>query len=202
MRLIVAPWIVRLITGVQARWVGGGPEAKQRIYYGNHTSNLDFLIIWSILPTDLRANTRPIAAHDYWTANPIRRFLAEKVFNAVLIERKKVSRSNNPLGLMNQALEGGASLIIFPEGTRKRGDEPGLMPFKSGLAHLVEKFPDVEVVPVFMHNMNRILPAGDILFVPLLCSVTVGAPLKMEPEEKRDAFLTRARLALESLEAL
>lgn len=200
MNLWLAPWICRAITGAQARWQSGLPEGRQRIYFANHTSNLDFLILWSLLPMQHRATTRPVAAQDYWTGGPVRRFLANKIFNAVLIERKNVTRANNPLDAMGRALEEGSSLILFPEGGRKRGDNPGVLPFKSGLYHLASKHPEVELIPVFIRNMNRILPAGEFLFVPLLCSVTFGTPFpRVEGEAKQD-FLRRAEVAVMEME--
>jgi len=200
MNLWLAPWICRVITGVQARWQGCEPNGKQRIYFANHTSNLDFVILWSLLPMEFRAQTRPVAAHDYWTGGPVRHFLASKVFNAVLIERKKVTKSKNPLVTMGAALEKGDSLIIFPEGGRRRGDGPGMMPFKSGLHHLAELHPEVELIPVYIRNMNRILPAGEFLFVPLMCSATFGKPLERIADESRESFLKRAEEAVRETE--
>jgi 1-acyl-sn-glycerol-3-phosphate acyltransferase len=200
MNLWLAPWICRFITGVQARWQGCVPDGRQRIYFANHTSNLDFLILWSLLPMEYRAQTRPVAAHDYWTGSPVRHFLADKVFNAVLIERKKVTRTNNPLVTMGQALEAGSSLIIFPEGGRKKTDAPGMLPFKSGLHHLATRHPGVELIPVYIRNMNRILPAGEVLFVPLICSATFGAPFHRVEGESKDDFLRRAEAAVKETE--
>lgn len=202
MNLWLAPWICRLVTGVQARWQGCVPGGRQRIYFANHTSNLDFLILWSLLPMEYRAATRPVAAHDYWTAGHLRFFLAEKVFNAVLIERKKVTKSNNPLITMGKALGEGSSLIVFPEGGRKKTDDPGLLPFKSGLFYLASKYPGVELIPVYIRNMNRILPAGEFLFVPLVCSVSFGSPLPRREGESKEEFLRRAEAAVRETEAL
>ena len=186
----------RLLTGGTARWRGCLPEPRQRIYFANHTSNLDFVLLWSALPTALRQRTRPVGAHDYWTT-PIRGYLAQNVFRAVLIERKRVTRANNPLMPMLNALADGDSLIIFPEGTRLPGDELG--EFKPGLHHLATARPDVELIPVFIENLNRVLPKGEILPVPMLCSVHFGEPVPFDVAEPKPAFLTRARAALNSL---
>jgi 1-acyl-sn-glycerol-3-phosphate acyltransferase len=202
MRLVAIPWLIRAVTGVQARWQGCAPSGVQRIYFANHASNLDFLMIWALLPAQYRLTTRPVAAHDYWTSNRFRNFLAQHVFNAVLIERKKVSKSNNPLEAMQTALDAGHSLIIFPEGSRKREEDVDLMPFKSGLYHLMQKNPLVELVPVYLHNMNRILPAGEFLFVPLLCSAAFGTPLEQKLNQGKQEFLQRAEQALRETEKL
>ena len=186
----------RFLTGGTPRWAGCLPEKKQRIYFANHTSNLDFVLLWSALPTTLRRCTRPVGAQDYWST-PIRSYFARKVFRAVLIERKQVTRANNPLTPMLNALAEGDSLIIFPEGTRLPGDELGA--FKPGLHYLASARPDVELIPVFIDNLNRVLPKGEILPVPMLCSVHFGEPLTFDATESKANFLNRARAALNHL---
>lgn len=185
---------VRILTGVRARWAGAEPSARQRIYFANHTSNLDAVVIWAALPGMLRASTRPVAAQDYWTKGVTRPYLARHVFNAVLIERKNITVKNNPLTPMLAALDAGSSLIIFPEGGRMANGEPGV--FKSGIFHLASKRPEVEFVPVWIDNVNRVLPKGEILPVPMLGSVTIGTPLTLAEGEAKDEFLARARAAV------
>jgi 1-acyl-sn-glycerol-3-phosphate acyltransferase len=200
---MIADWLaagVRLFTGVQARWIGCEPDATQRVYFANHTSNLDFLVLWSVLPKVARRKTRPVAASDYWKGGRLRFFLADHVFRGVLIERKKVTRSNNPMAQLVPVLQGGESLIIFPEGGRTTDTE--MRPFKSGLYHLAKAMPNVDLVPVYIDNANRVLPKGEFLPVPLVCSVHFGAPLRLIGDEPKDAFLTRARTAVEALAKL
>ena len=184
----------KLLTGARAHWVGCAPDGKLRIYFANHTSNLDFVLLWAALPRHIRVMTRPVAAHDYWTASPVRLAMAQRVFNAVLIERKKVTRANNPLEPMLAALGAGDSLIIFPEGGRMAGD--GIGEFRGGLFHLAKQVPDIECVPVFIENLNRVMPKGEFLPIPILCSVTFGTPLHPLTGETKPAFLARARAAL------
>ena len=173
----------RLFTGARAHWKGCAPDTRQRIYFANHTSNLDALVIWSILPAAVRERTRPVAARDYWTGGWIRPWLANEVFRAVLIERKKPTAHDNPLVDMLEAMGDRHSLILFPEGGRFPGPEPG--PFKGGLHHLAVQRPDVELVPCYIENMNRILPKGEFLPVPMLGGVTFGAPIRVEEGETK-----------------
>lgn len=196
--------LIRALTGVHARWIGVDPVREdgtvpQRVYFANHASNLDAPVIWSSLPTPLRKRTRPIAARDYWSRGAIRRYLALRVLNAVLIERMKVTKSNHPLVPMEAALDAGDSLIIFPEGTRLTDDdaEPGV--FKPGLYHLARKYPNVEFVPVHLENLSRILPKGEVILVPLLAAARFGAPVKLDEGEARQSFLDRARAAMIAL---
>ena len=184
----------RLLTGAQARWRGCAPEPRLRVYFANHSSNLDFVLVWAALPRLLRKVTRPVAAHDYWTANALRLAMAQRVFNAVLIERKRVTRENNPLAPMLAALRGGNSLIIFPEGGRMADGQLG--EFRAGIFHLSKEMPEAELVPVFIENLNRVMPKGEVLPIPILCSVTFGTPLRLAPDETKPAFLARARNAL------
>ena len=186
---------VRLMTSAKTTWVGSKPLPVQRIYFANHASNGDFVLIWSALPRALRSMTRPVAGADYWLKNAVQRFVATDVFGSVLIDRSCSAPAAEALERMADALRDGASLILFPEGTRNMTDAP-LLPFKSGLFHLAKRQPDVEIVPVWLSNTGRVLPKGEIVPVPLHCTVTFGAPLKLKPKEPKAAFLERASNAL------
>jgi 1-acyl-sn-glycerol-3-phosphate acyltransferase len=188
---------VRLFTGVQARWIGSTPDGERRIYFANHASNFDFLVLWSVLPEESRKRTRPVAASDYWRSGRIRLFLAESVFRGILIERKKVTRSNNPMDQLVPIVTNGESLIIFPEGGRTT--DPEMRPFKSGLYYLGKAVPEVDLVPVYIDNASRVLPKGELLPLPLLCTVIFGQPLRVQKNESKEAFLTRARTAVAGL---
>jgi 1-acyl-sn-glycerol-3-phosphate acyltransferase len=185
---------IRLLTGVQARWIGCAPTNVQRVYFANHSSHLDFILLWSVLPAALRKRTRPVAAKDYWARSAMRRFLIYRVFRGLLIERTGFHRDENPIAIMIEALDAGDSLILFPEGTRGRGGE--VQPFKAGLFHLAEERPGVELVPAFIDNAYRVMPKGAALPIPLLCSVAFGKPVHPEADEPKSEFLERSRQAL------
>lgn len=226
---------VRVLTGAQARWYGCPPKAEQRIYFANHQSHADLVLIWAALPHELRSITRPIAAKDYWTQSRFKRWITTEVFNAVYVDRMggKAPAATpapaappvaaalspletdtvpgtlvaapvvpdvpaaDPLEPLVAALQSGDSIIIFPEGTRGHADEP--QPFKSGLYTLACRFPDVVLVPAWINNVQRVMPKGEVVPVPILCSVTFGAPIRVEPGEERRPFLDRARLAVIAL---
>ncbi|GER19211.1 lysophospholipid acyltransferase family protein [Variovorax boronicumulans] len=271
--------IVRLLTGAQARWYGCPPKAEQRIYFANHQSHADLVMIWAALPEELRSITRPIAAHDYWANTPVKRWITTEVFNAVYVERAATGAAPvapppetppqapppaapiapaeriepsmepllpietaahapvaegpqeiqgqldlpappppvapppviepeapaaapeppaaDPLAPLIDALRSGDSIIIFPEGTRGHTGEP--QKFKSGLYALATMFPDVVLVPAWIDNVQRVMPKGEIVPVPILCSVTFGAPIRVEAGEERRPFLDRARAAVIAL---
>lgn len=187
--------LVRLLVGANARWQGCAPEPRQRIYFANHTSHLDTLVIAAALPADLRQRTRPVAAADYWGRSRFRRSLAVDCLGAVLVDRS-VRPVGDPLQPLVDVLDRGESLLLFPEGTRGQGE---IGAFRSGLFHLVRRFPAAEPVPVYLENLHRILPKGSPLIVPLICTLRFGAPCPLLPGETKAAFLARARAALAGL---
>ena len=190
-------FFVRLISGATTRWHGCGPSECQRVYFANHTSHLDAVVLWAALPPQVRLLARPVAARDYWQASALRRHLAQDIFNAVLIEREKISAHDNPVDHLVEALGEKHSLILFPEGGR--GPGPEVKPFKSGLFHLAKRRPQMELVPVLIDNLNRVLPKGEVLPVPLLSGITFGAPIRWKEGESKPDFLERARTAVVSL---
>jgi 1-acyl-sn-glycerol-3-phosphate acyltransferase len=184
--------LARLIAGGSVDWAER-PTPTPRVYYANHTSHLDFVLLWSYLPPDLRARTRPVAARDYWESSRIRRYFAGQVFRALLIDREG-PEARGAVGRMAECLSAGDSLILFPEGTRGSGDD--VAPFRTGLFHLAEATPAAELVPVAIENLNRILPKGEFLPVPMVSRVAFGPALRLKEDESKDEFLDRARAAL------
>jgi len=191
--LIVAA--TRLTVGGQGIWIGCGPSDRQRIYFANHSSHLDTILVWAAMPPELRRKVRPVAAADYWGKGRVQRHIALRVLNAVLIDRQ--TRSSDPLEPLKTALAAGDSLILFPEGTRGTGEMPSA--FKPGLYHLAKAFPRVELVPVFLDNLRRALPKGSLVPVPLSCVARFGVPIHLEEGEAKPNFLNRAREAVVAL---
>lgn len=198
--------LVKLLVGAQARWVTNAPsltdksapslydKSAQSIYFTNHSSHLDTLALWTALPAEIRAKTRPVAAKDYWGNGSIKRFIALKVLNCVLIDREQL---RDPLAPLLVALAAGDSLIIFPEGTRRTQAEPS--DFKGGLYHLAEAFPNVQLIPVYLDTLHRSMPKGSLLPVPLICTVRFGDVICLEQNERKKVFLSRARDAVIAL---
>lgn len=197
----LSSWVIvlgaRLLTGVRALWSGTAPRAEQTLYFANHTSHGDFVLLWATLPADLRSITRPVAAQDYWESSALRQFIGQDVFNSLMICRE-ITTGPNPVQQMTQALLAGDSLIMFPEGTRNTGDDV-LLPLKSGLFHLARACPQVRLVPVWIENLKRVLPKGSLVPIPLACSVRYGTPLVLADGEEKALFMARARAAMLAL---
>ena len=191
----------RLISGVNVRWADSESDPRQTVYFANHSSHLDFVVLWSALPAEIRARTRPVAAQDYWEKG-LRRAIAVNIFRAVLVARRQTAREDaaapgNPreaIEHMIEAMGSDHSLIIFPEGTRGTGEE--VAAFKSGLYYLAKQRLGLRLVPAYLNNLNRILPKGEFLPVPFISRLTFGPALTLEPEEPKPTFLARARDAL------
>ncbi|XTD83377.1 lysophospholipid acyltransferase family protein [Proteus vulgaris] len=216
--------ICRFLTGIRAKQTSPIAKDTPCIYYANHSSHLDGLVIWSCLTPNIRPYVHPVAAEDYWNKNRLRRYLSRRIFRAILIprhatkmnfteensqdekipnqimDRNTSSTSNkvNALAIMQDILDQGESLIIFPEGTRGNGES--IQDFKAGLWHLSRKNPNVQLVPIYLENLNRVLPKGSHLVVPVICSAIFGAPIASTHEnESKQEFLIRAKSALEEL---
>ena len=189
-------FVAKILSGATVRWVDCQPDTCQRVYFANHTSHLDALVLWASLPREIRTLTRPVAARDYWERGVVRPQMA-KMFNALLIDRKNIKVHQSPVDLMLREIGNRYSLIVFPEG--HRGGEAEMGEFKSGLYYLGKKRPDIELVPVYIDNLNRVLPRGEFLPVPLLSCITIGAPIWLEAGEPKADFLQRAREAVRRL---
>lgn len=189
----------RLLSGSSVRWIGCQPDTCQRVYFANHTSHLDAIVVWSALPGAVRQLTRPVAAKDYWDRGLVRRYMA-RTFNALLIDRTEIKVHQSPVDLMIREMGESGSLIVFPEGGRSVGEEIG--EFKSGLYYLCKKRPELEAVPVHIDNLNRVLPRGEVLPVPLLSCISFGPPMWLERGEPKAEFLRRAREAVRRLKEM
>jgi 1-acyl-sn-glycerol-3-phosphate acyltransferase len=204
--------VARILAGTSVFWTEGPPDERQRLYFANHTSHLDFVVLWSALPREARLRARPVAARDYWEKGALRRYLARNVFHAVLVDRlggqngpeeegaERAAAAKRTIDTLLSEIGDRDSLIVFPEGTRGPGRIPG--PFKSGLYHLCRARPDLEAMPVYLDNMNRILPKGESLPVPMLSRAIFGRAIRIRPEESKTGFLERARDAVLALERL
>jgi 1-acyl-sn-glycerol-3-phosphate acyltransferase len=184
---------VHMIAGAYPVWHKGMPNETQKIFFSNHTSHVDTLAILAALPRAWRKLIRPVAARDYWERGKAKIHIARNLLNVVLIERKREG-DGDPLEPVREALQLGYSIIIFPEGTRSADLLP--QAFKSGLYRLAMEFPNIDLCPIYLENLQRIMPKGAIWPVPLICKVHFGAMTTVGESESKNDFLTRARDAV------
>src|SRR5438132_180604 len=171
--LVLRPFMA-LFIGLRVQGREQLPRSDPFILIANHSSHLDTVSLLSLFPLQRLRRLRPVAAADYFQRNKVISGLSTTLFNILPIRRKGLTPDTNPLPLMEAALRAGQSLIIFPEGTRGSGGE--VAHFHSGAAHLIERCPDVPVVPAYLVNMGRSLPKGEWIPVPFFCEVRLGEP--------------------------
>jgi 1-acyl-sn-glycerol-3-phosphate acyltransferase len=191
--------LARWISGADVQWLWRPTETQPRVYFANHSSHLDALVLLAALPAPIRSVTHPVACQEYWQGSRLRSYLAGRVFGSVMIPRSQdaLFAGRAIFSSLLRELERGCSLILFPEGTRGNGVE--IADFKSGLYQLCRERAGLEAVPVYLDNLNRVLPKGRLLPAPSRSRVIFGSPLRLELGETRPDFLRRARHALQDL---
>ena len=193
-RHFLAVWIDKCLSALVILLTGAHSQplphlraraAAGRVFYANHNSHGDFMLIWVSLPRLLRRQLRPVAAADYWLKSPLRRFIALKVFNMVLVARQSGEPQAAVLQ-MAEAMDAGADLLIFPEGTRSKTGE--LQKAEAGVA-LIAAMTDAPIVPVAILNTHRIFSNGGL--IPQL-RIMYGEPITFDGDRKSkealDAF--------------
>ncbi len=161
----VKPFLV-LFIGLRVSGREHLPASDPFILVANHSSHLDTASLLALFPAARLRSIRPVAAADYFERTRFRAWVSRTFFNILPIARGRLTPETNPLPKMLAALEAGESLIVFPEGTRGGGDEVGH--FKSGIAHLVERAPQVPVVPAYLRNMGARAAEGGVGAGPAL----------------------------------
>src|SRR3546814_12279603 len=110
--------VARLLTGTRSLWIGCAPLNRQRIYFANHSSHGDFVLLWASLPPDLRRRTRPVAGADYWQSSALRRFVIHRLFNGVLVYRERSGPESNPLQPIDRKSAGEGKTVTLEIGVR------------------------------------------------------------------------------------
>lgn len=194
--LIVRP-LVLIVIGLNVRHRERIPAKGPAIIVSNHNSHLDTLVLMTLLPWSMLRLLRPVAAKDYFLRTPLLAWFALRIMHIIPLERQVVDRNQDPLAACSEALRNGEILILFPEGSRGNPEQMGT--FKTGIAHLAKRHPDVPITPVFLHGLGKALPKGEAVLVPFFCDVFVGKPLQWTGD--RQNFMTNLETAITSLAA-
>ncbi|HSB15263.1 MAG TPA: lysophospholipid acyltransferase family protein [Bryobacteraceae bacterium] len=193
---IVRP-LVLIVLGLNVRHLDRIPVKGPAIIVSNHNSHLDTLVLMTLLPRRLLRALRPVAATDYFLRDRLLAWFALTIMHIIPLERQAVERGQDPLASCSEALRNGELLILFPEGSRGKPEQMGS--FKTGIAHLAKRHPDVPITPVFLHGLGKALPKGEALLVPFFCDVFVGEPVQWTGD--RQSFMTTLETALNTLAA-
>lgn len=180
--VLVAYPVVLVMLGVNVRHRSRLPSVGPAVIAANHNSHLDTLVLLTLFPLHRVPQVRPVAAADYFLSNRLIAWFSLNVVGIIPIRRKRGHGGDDPLAACYAALERGEILLIFPEGSR--GEPERMTQLKSGIAYLAENYPQVPVIPVFMHGLGKAMPRGEWLPVPFFCDVFVGLPLKWHGDRK------------------
>lgn len=194
--LVVRPFLL-VVTGTNVRHAERLPKSGPAILVANHNSHLDTLVLLSLFPPAMLPKVRPAAAADYFLKSGPLAWFSSHMIGIIPVVRGGRVPGEDPLAPVSVALQEGAVVIFFPEGTR--GEPERFKEIKSGIYHLATRHPEVKIVPIFMHGLGKALPKGAFLPVPFFCDVFVGEPL--ERPEGKEAFLAGLKARFEALRA-
>jgi 1-acyl-sn-glycerol-3-phosphate acyltransferase len=187
--------IMLVLLGLNVRRREQLPTQGPAVLVANHNSHLDAVTLMTLFPLRMLPKLRPVAAQDYFFRNPLLKWFALHIIGILPLERKVKSKRAHPLAGINEAIDEGDILIIFPEGSR--GDPEQLGVFKAGIAHIAKKNPEVPVIPIFMHGLGKALPKGETLLIPFFLDVFVGEPIEWEND--KEAFMEKLSTRMRTL---
>ena len=166
---------------------------RPHIYMANHTSNFDIPVLQSCLPV-----------HFKWLAKselfkiPIFGF-AMKRAGYISIDRSDKESAIQSLQTAAKIIQSGASVIIFPEGTRSRNQN--VQPFKKG-GFVLAVDSGVPIVPVILHGTWKIMPKNQFFIEPGHVVVEIKKPIESSDytRETKDLLIGKIRtVIMESL---
>lgn len=147
------------------------PQGKACLFIGNHQGNFDVPIMLSQLPKPYgllsKIETQKIPLICQWM----------KLLHCVFVDRKDPRQSVTALNECAHLLSEGYSMIIFPEGTRSRGD--AMNEFKGGAFKIAFKA-GVPIVPMAMNGSYRLMEAHGFRIHPASVTLKILPPIETD----------------------
>jgi 1-acyl-sn-glycerol-3-phosphate acyltransferase len=187
--------IMLVVLGLNVRRREQLPTRGPAVLVANHNSHLDAVTLMTLFPLRMLPKLRPVAAQDYFFRNPLLKWFALHIMGILPLDRKVKSKRTHPLAGINEAIDQGDIVIVFPEGSR--GDPEQLGDFKAGIAHIAKKNPEAPVIPIFMHGLGKALPKGETLLVPFFLDIFVGEPIEWDND--KEAFMDKLSTRMRTL---
>ncbi len=194
--LIVRP-VILVVIGLNVRRQEKLPDHGPAVVIANHNSHLDTLVLMTLFGMKRLKDVQPVAAADHFLRNPLIAWFSLNIIGILPIQREVKGVRSDPLAGICEALDNDKILILFPEGSR--GDPEIREEFKTGVAHIAKRRPEVPFTPVFMHGLGRSLPKGEGILVPFFCDVFVGDAICWGGNKHQ--FMANVEQAMDDLEA-
>ncbi len=194
--LIVQP-VVLIVLGLNVRRRHLLPEAGPAIVVANHNSHLDAIVLMTLFGLRRLKSVHPVAAADYFLKNRWLAWFSTEIIGIHPLQRNMAGVRNDPLAGICAGLDRGDILILFPEGSR--GEPEQLAEFRTGIAHIAKRYPQIPVTPVFLHGLGKALPRGEGLLVPFFVDVFVGEPVGWTGN--RDEYMEALQSRFDALRA-
>lgn len=181
-------WLFTVCIAYPVVWIWLGVRVSNRkklpvdgpaIIIANHNSHLDVLTLFTLFPLSTLVKVQPVAAAEYFLKNKLIGWFALKVIGIIPVYRG--AHQTNPLQSCVEALTENKIIIIFPEGTR---GEPGkFSEIKSGIWHLSQQCPDIPIIPVYIHGLDRSMGKGQKIPIPFFIDIFIDEPLFFEDDK-------------------
>jgi long-chain acyl-CoA synthetase len=196
-RLSQATWIIPLTRAFAYTRVEGLEHLRHIhgpvVFAANHQSHMDVPVIMSALPGRLRARVAPAMAKEFfkahffpadhswreWFTNSLNYYLSAFFFNTFPLPQREAG-ARQTLKYIGELTGDGWSILIFPEGMRSATGQ--MKPFRGGIGMIGARL-DIDVVPIRIDDVDRLMPMGRSFVKPGRVRVAFGAPLRLRGDD-------------------